>query len=442
MPAWRAKFVSFRDLLATAWPIVVITAIGLVVAYQFVEPAPPSRMTITTGSESGAYYGYAKGYAALVAKNGITLDVKTSAGSKQNLERVKSGDADLALIQGGIEDAVASDDESDLRSLGSVAYEPVWVFYRSETRLDKLHHLRGHRIAIGEEGSGIRGLALLLLEANEMATSSKNLVPIDGLDAVAALENGDIDAAFIIAAQEASVVQKMLHLPGVRVMSFSQADAYTRRFPFLSKIILPRGVVDLARDNPPRDTVLLATTANVVVRDDLHPALQSLLLQAMSEVNGKSGFFQRAGEFPAYRDHSFELADEAKRYYKSGAPFLQRYLPFWLAVLAERLFILVVPIVVLLLPLLKIAPSVYTWRVRSKICRCYGDLIFMENELRKGYDPGKHAEYLARLDRIEDDAYTRNIPLAFSDLLYTLREHINLVREKLRLLDAGSRSET
>ena len=441
MNVLRAKFVSLRDLLATAWPIVLITAIGLYVAYQFVEPAPPSKMTITTGSESGAYYAYAKRYAELVARDGIKLEVTTSAGSLENLARLKSGEADIALIQGGVEDVVPADEESDLRSLGSVAYEPVWVFYRSETRLDKLFHLRGRRIAVGEEGSGIRGLALKLLEANEMATNAKNLVAIDGFDAVAALEEGRIDAAFIVAAQEAPVVQKMLHLAGVRVMSFSQADAYTRLFPFLAKIVLPRGVVDLARDLPSRDTVLLATTANIVVRDDLHPALESLLLQAMSEVNGKSGFFQRAGEFPAYRDHSFDLADEAKRYYKGGPPFLQRYLPFWLAVLAERLFILVVPIVLLLLPLLKIAPTVYTWRVRSKIFRCYGDLKFMENELRKNYNPSRRAEYLARLDRIEDDANTRNIPLAFSDLLYTLREHINFVREKLRLLDLQARSE-
>ncbi len=434
----RTRFVSIRDLLATAWPIVVITAIGLYVAYQFVEPAPPSTMTMTTGSENGAYYAYAKRYAGFIARNGVTVAVHTSAGSMQNLERLKSGEADLALIQGGVEERIEAGAESGLRSLGSVAYEPVWVFYRSETRFDKLHHLRGLRIAIGEEGSGSRGLALQLLEANEMGAKSGKFVAIDGLDAAAALESGELDAAFIVAAQEAPVIRKLLNLPGVRVMSFAQADAYTRRFPFLSKVVLPRGVVDLARDEPPRDTVLLATTANVVVRDDLHPALASLVLQAMSEVNGNSGFFQRAGEFPAYRDHSFALSDEAKRYYKSGPPFLQRYLPFWLAVLAERLFILVVPIVVLLFPLLKVAPSLYAWRVRAKIFRCYGDLKFMENEL-KNYDPSQHADYLARLDRIEEDAKTRNIPLAFSDLLYTLREHINLVRDQLGRLDSQAR---
>ena len=441
MARLRAKAVSFRDLLATAWPIILITAIGLVVAYQFVEPAPPSRMRISTGSETGAYHAFARRYAELLAVNGVTLEIMTSAGSQQNLDRLRADEADIALAQGEVDDTLlggtlARDRSSDLRALGSVAYEPVWVFYRSATRLDKLHQLSGQRIAVGAEGSGIRGLALKLLEVNEIPANSENLLPVAGLDAAEALQLGKIDAAFIVAAPEATVVQVLLRSPGVRVMSFSQAEAYTRRFPSLSKIILPRGVVDLVRDTPPRDTVLLATTANVVVREDLHPALASLLLQAMTEVNGKSGFFQKTGEFPAYKDRSFEPSDEATRYYKSGPPFLQRYLPFWIAVLVERLFVLLLPIIILLLPLLKVAPTIYTWRVRSKIFRCYGDLKFLENDLRHSYDPARHPDYLARLDRIEDDADKRNIPLAFSDLLYTLREHINLVRDKLRELES------
>ena len=448
MSTLRARFVSIRDLLATAWPIVLISAIGFAVAYQFVEPAPPRQMTISTGSETGAYYAYAQRYAKILASKGITLEVKTSAGSQQNLERLKSGEADIALVQGGLQEgepsAEENSEESDLRSLGSVSYEPVWVFYRNNYRLDKLHQLGERRIAVGEEGSGMRGLALQLLEANEISPNSKSLLPLTGLNAAEELQQERIDAAFIVAAQEAAVVQVLLRSPGVRVMSFSQADAYAQRFPFLSKIVLPRGAVDLVRDTPPRDTVLLATTANVIVRDDLHPALVSLLLQAMSEVNGKTGFFQRAGEFPSYKDRSFKLSDDAERYFKSGPPFLQRYLPFWIAVLVERLLVLVVPIVLLLLPLLKIAPSVYNWRIRSKIFRSYGDLKFLENELRQKYDPARHDEYLARLDRIEDEAYTRSIPLAFSDLFYTLREHINFVRKELVRLDAAivSRKKT
>lgn len=432
----RARLVALRYLLATAWPIVLITAIGLAVAYQFVAPEPPRRITITTGSDSGAYYAYAQRYAVLLAAKGVTLDILTSAGSHQNLERIEKGEADIAFVQGGIvPPAVGEDDgESPLRSLGSVSYEPVWVFYRGAQRVDKLHQLAGQRIAVGEDGSGIRGLALSLLEANEIPARSPNLLPIAGLTAAEALQQGQIDAAFIVAAQEAPVVQVMLRSPGLRVVSLSQAEAYLRRFPFLSKIVLPRGVVDLVRDVPPRDTLLLATTANIVVRDDLHPALASLLLQAMTEVNGKGGFFQRAGEFPAYKDHSFPLSKDAEHYYKSGPPFLQVYLPFWLAVLVERLFVMILPLLMLSLPLLKFAPAIYSWRVRSKIFRYYGDLKFLENDLRHHYDPVRHQQYVDHLDRIDEGASVLNIPLAFSDLLYTLREHINLVRAELRRL--------
>jgi len=434
----RSGLLSLRDLLGTAWPITLIAAIGFVVAYQFVKPAPPRHLTITTGGESGAYYPFAKRYAEILARSGVTLEVKTSSGSLENLQRIRNGEAEVGFVQGG---AVLPSEGGEARLpllLGSVYYEPVWVFYRGAT-VSRLHQLADKRIAVGAEGSGIRGLALQLLEANEIPTSGKHILPIANLDAAEALQQGTIDAAFIIAAPEAPVVQVLLRSPGVRVMSFSQSDAYVRRFPFLTRIVLPHGAVDLVRNTPPRDTVMLATTANLVASEDLHPALASLLLQAASEVHGKSGFFQRAGEFPAYKDHSFELSPDAQRYFQSGTPFLQRYLPFWIAVLVERLFVLLLPLFALLLPLLRIAPSIYTWRVRSKIFRCYGDLKFLENELRQRYDPASSAEYQERLDRIEEEASTRNIPLAFTDLLYTLREHINLVRQKLQKLDVAAR---
>ena len=439
MNKFRAKIVSFRDLLATAWPIILITAIGFFVAYQFVKPAPPRHITISTGEEAGAYHAYAKRYAEWLAAKGITLEVKTSAGSRENLDRLQNGSTDIAFVQGGILATTKNSEENDdsenptsrLRSLGSVAYEPVWVFYRGNVLMDKLTQLSKGRITIGEDGSERHGLAARLLEANGITAENGQLTSSDTSGAAKGLQRGEIEAAFIISAPEAQAVQTLLHAPDIRVMSFVQADAYLWRFPYLSKIVLPRAGVDLIRDVPPRDTVLLATTANLVISDDLHPALISLFMQTMADVNGESGFFQKAGELPAYKDQSFPLAEEAKRYYDSGPPFLQRYLPFWIAVLVERLVVLIVPLLVLLLPLLKLAPGIYAWRVRSKIFRCYGDLKYLENELRQNYDASSQAEYLARLDRIEEDANSRNIPLSFSNLLYDLREHINLVRAKL-----------
>ncbi|MDE1546163.1 TAXI family TRAP transporter solute-binding subunit [Dechloromonas agitata] len=426
----KAGLLSLRDLFATAWWIFLIVGIGFVVAFQFVEPAPPKRIVITTGGEAGAYYQFAQRYAAILAKNGITLEVKSSAGSLENLARLQSDEAQVGFVQGGVmppkEDPEAEDD-SGLLSLGSLFYEPVWVFYRGERDLTRLTDLRGKRIAIGQEGSGVRQLAQQLLAANEIEAGD-HLVPLSGLSAAEELQQGRIDAAFIIASESAPVVQVLLRSPGIRLMSFAQSGAYQRRFPFLTKLTFPQGVADLVRDFPPNDIKVLAPTANLIVRDDLHPALQSLLLQAASEVHGKSGFFQDQGEFPAYKDQMLPLSPDAARYFKSGPSFLQRYLPFWLAVLVDRLIVLLVPVFALLIPLLKVAPAIYNWRVRSKVFRCYGELKFLEDDLKNHFDPAKLGDYRRRLDDLEEEAVQLHVPLGFTDLVYTLREHVNLVR--------------
>jgi TRAP transporter TAXI family solute receptor len=440
LKAIMARLISLRDALATAWPIVLVTLFGFAVALHFVEPAPPKKVVMSSGTEAGAYFAYAKVYAELLRRHGIELQVRTSAGAVENLARLKAEDGavQIAFVQGGVGSV---DEAPNLVSLGSAYFEPVWVFYRGDKKLDRLHQLAGKRIAVGADGSGLRGLALQLLEANDIANDGK-LLPLSGLSAAEELQQGRIDAAFIIAGQSAPVVQVLLRTPGVRLMSFVQADAYLKRFPFLNKIVLPQGAVDLVRDFPPEETTLLAATANLVVRDDLHPALQSLLLQAVAEVHRPPGFFQAHGEFPAYKDHSFPVSPEAERFYKSGPPFLQRYLPFWAAVLVDRAIVLLLPIVALLIPLLRIAPTIYSWRIRSKIFRCYGDLKFLESELRTRYDPALGGEYRRRLDRIEEEAYQRAVPLAFSDMVYTLREHIDLVRKTLeRLEKPGAKEE-
>lgn len=433
MARFKAGLLSLRDLFATAWWIILIAGIGFVVAYQFVQPAPPRSIVITTGGESGAYYQFANRYATILARSGVTLEVKTSAGSLENLARLQNDEAQVGFIQGGVIEPNESQDAGNvtgLLSLGSVFYEPVWVFYRGDKHLGRLTELQGKRIAIGQEGSGIRQLAQRLLEANEIPADGK-LLPLSGLIAAEELQQGRIDAAFIIAAESAPVVQVLLRSPGIKVMSFAQANAYQRRFPFLTRLTLPQGGADLVRDFPPEDIKILAPTANLIIRDDLHPALRTLLLQAVSEVHGASGFFQSAGEFPAYMDQMLPLAPEAERYFKSGSPFLQRYLPFWLAVLIDRLIVLLVPIIALLIPLLKVAPAIYTWRIRSKIFRSYGELKFLEDDLRHRFDPAKLGEYRDRFEALDEEASQLHVPLGFTDLVYTLREHVNLVRQML-----------
>lgn len=428
----KAGLLSLRDLFATAWWIFLIAGIGFAVAFQFVEPAPPKRMSITTGGESGAYYQFARRYAAILARDGITLDIQTSAGSLQNLERLKNDEAQIAFVQGGVlqpADDPDAEDESGLLSLGSVFYEPVWVFYRGP-EMTRLSELQGKRIAVGQEGSGIRALAQTLLTANEVPMGD-NLVAFSGLDAAEELQQGRIDAAFIIAAESAPVVQVLLRSPGIKLMNFSQSFAYERRYPFLTRLTMPQGVADLVLDIPPVDTRVLAPTASLVVRDDLHPALQNLLLQAARQIHGKPGFFQTANEFPSYMDGMLPLSSEAERFFKSGPPFLQRYLPFWLAVLVDRLIVLLVPVIALLIPLLRVAPALYSWRVKSKVFRCYGELKFLEDDLKNHYDPARLAEYRERLDALDEEAAELHVPLGFTDLVYTLREHVNLVRSIL-----------
>jgi TRAP transporter TAXI family solute receptor len=433
----KARLLSLRDLFATAWWIFLIAGIGFFIAYQFVQPAPPKKIVITTGGEAGAYYQYARRYAAILARDDITLEVRTSAGSLQNLERLTSGEVQVGFVQGGVvvpKDEQAGETDSGLMSLGSMFYEPLWVFHRGAAPLIRLTDLRGKRIAIGQEGSGVRQLAQQLLAVNDIPLGEL-VLPLAGLTAAEELQQGRIDAVFVVAGETAPVVQVLVRSPGIRLMSFDLTDAYQRRFPFLTKLTVPHGVFDLVRDLPPDNIRLLAPTANLVVRDDLHPALQTLLLQAAREVHGRSGFFQDAGEFPSYKDHMLPLSPEAARFYKSGPPFLQRYLPFWLAVLVDRLIVLLIPVFALLIPLLKIAPALYTWRVRAKVFRCYGELKYLEEDLRLRFDPARLAEYRARLDALDDEARGLRVPLGFTDLVYTLREHVNLVREALKKLE-------
>lgn len=418
---------SKRDLAAIGLPAVALIAAAFWVAYLFVEPAPPERIVMTTGSEEGAYHAFALQYRDILARHGITLELRASSGSVENLRRLTDDESgvDIGLVQSGTGDAEQYD---NLATLGSVYYEPVWVFYRSRNALERLTQLRGKRVAIGAQGSGTRRIAIQLLNANHALAAPTRTLDLGGGAAADALKRGRIDAAFIVGPAEMPVVRELMAARGIRLMSFPRSQAYTKLFAFLSAVALPEGGIDLARNIPARDTVLLAPTANLVARDDLHPALVNLLMQALVETHSGPGLFHKTGDFPKFRDRDFPLNPEAERYYKSGPPFLQRYLPFWAATLLDRAFIMLLPLVAVLLPLLRIAPSLYTWRIRSRIYRWYGELKFLELEIREKYDPARLAEYRSRLDALEDNANTRPIPLAFTDQVYTLRQHIDMVR--------------
>ncbi|WP_341678830.1 TAXI family TRAP transporter solute-binding subunit [Niveibacterium sp. SC-1] len=413
------------------WLVLAASFIGVVLvlllALHFLAPLPPRSLTMSTGSPGGAYALYAERYKEILARHGIRVTLKPSSGSVENLRRLKGvdGDADLAFIQGGI----ANEPEAtDIVTLGAMYYEPVWVFLRKDVPASRLSQLRGRKIAVGVSGAGAQLLTLELLNASGFEVSDPNLLAIGGNDAIAGLRNGTVDAMITVNGAEAPIVQTLLHDPNVSLLSFDQAEAYARRFAHLNKLTLPEGAIDLVSDLPVEDIALVAPTANLVARTTLHPALVSLVMQAAQEIHRPPGLFEKSNEFPAARDHSLPQGEEAARFYRSGPPLLQRILPFWAAVLVDRLIWTIVPLLALLIPASRIVPALLRWQIRSRIYRWYGELKFLEEEARRTPDRARVDTLLKRLDDIERLALKRKVPLAYANELYILREHIQLLR--------------
>jgi len=428
----KLKLLSWRDIVFVALPSLLLAIGAFWLAAQFIKPAPPDQLVVSTGGEGGAYQRFATRYKDALARYGIALVEKPSAGSTENLTRLRDPDfeVDAAFIQGG---TARPNEEDELLSLGDIYYEPLWIFYREAAVHggDKVLDLKGKRVAVGGAGSGTNYLAMELLAANGIDAKNTRLIETGGLGLLERLKKNEIDAVFVVGPTQSSLVWSLLYTPGVRLMSLTHAEAYTRRFPYLARLVLPRGAIDLTLDIPPHDVQLVSPMATLLVREDTHPALIDLLMQAASEVHGAPGVFQKPGEFPRAGHSEFPLSKEAERYYKSGRPFLQRYLPFWAATLIDRMVVMLVPLLAVLIPLFKFAPQIYGWRVRSRIYRRYGELKFLENEVNE--EPGRHsrAEWLQKLDAIEADASGIRTPLTFSDMLYTLRAHIDLVRDMI-----------
>lgn len=426
----KLKLLSWRDILTIALPSLLLLGGAFWLAAQFVKPAPPDTVVIGTGGEGGAYQSFAARYRDVLERYGIKLVEKPSAGSMENLARLRDPnfEIDVAFIQGGTA-RIAEDDT--LYSLGDIYHEPLWIFYRESALrgADRLLDLKGKRIAIGGAGSGTNHLAMALLAANEIDEKNARLIPVGGMAVVERFEKGEVDAAFVVGPTQSSLVWSLLYTPGIRLMSLAHAEAYTRRFPYLAHLVLPRGAIDLTQEIPAQDTHLVSPMATLLVRDETHPALIDLLMQAAADVHGEAGAFQKPREFPRVGHSEFPLSKEAERFYKSGRPFLQRYLPFWAATLVDRMVVMIVPLLAVLIPLFKFAPVIYGWRVRSRIYRRYGELKFLENQVNE--EPSRHTrdEWLERLDGIERDASRIRTPLTFSDMLYTLRSHIDLVRD-------------
>jgi TRAP transporter TAXI family solute receptor len=428
------SIVSLRDLLVASGPTVLAVIAVVVLAYIWVDPAPPRKLTMATGQFNSAYEEFGRQYAARLARDEITLTLQPSLGSADNLQRLVDGKADVAFVQSG-STGDGQAERAGLVSLGSLFTEPVWLFLREGAKVTHLTDLKGKRINLGPEGTGVPRLFRQVLDANGIEPNELRIGALENTPATVELLAGRIDGLVFSSAPEAPLIQMLLQTPGIRLFNFTQADAYTRRLPFLTHVVLPRGIVDLGRDIPAQDYHLIAPTATLVARESLHPALVGLLVKSAFEIHGKAGWFQQQGQFPSPKYTEIPVAREAARYYRDGPPFLQRYMRFWLANLFERLWVVAVALAALLIPLSKIVPPIYVWRVRSRVYRWYGELRAVEQALEAAGPEGREGvrdELLHRLDDIEERVNRISIPLAYADELYRLRSHINFVRERVR----------
>lgn len=426
--------ISLRDLLVAIGPTLVLVACAVAVAYVVVDPAPPRKLVLATGQENSAYEQFGKQYQAELAKNGIAVRLESSLGSQDNLQRLLEGKADIAFVQSGMTNE-AQAERRDLVSLGSLFTEPVWLFLRDETKVKSLTQLKGLRINLGPEGTGVPRLFRQILGVNGLVPGDLQITALENTPATMALLDGRIDGLVFASAPEAPLIQMLLQTPGVHLFDFTQAEAYTRRLPFLSHVVLPRGIVDLGRDIPAQDYHLIAPTATMVAREGFHPALIDQFVQAATEIHGGAGWFQQPGQFPSPRYTEIPVAREAARYYRQGAPLLQRYMSFWLANFFDRMWVVVVPLLALLIPLSRVVPPLYVWRIRSRVYRWYGQLRAVEQSLEEVQGERRDeqlADLLRRLDEIERNVNQTSVPLAFADALYELRSHIHFVRERVR----------
>ena len=427
-PSLRFALLSLRDLLLSAGPFVALALGLLLLAYTWLDPNPPKQVRLATGPAQSAYDEFGKRYARALAEFGIEVQLVPSEGAAQNLAWLNAGQVDLGFVQGGV-GGNTDTPATELLSLGSLFVEPLWLFYRSDTALTSLTDASKLRMNVGTPGSGVPRLMVRLFDLNKIEPGNLNLSQLSQTPATVAFLNGELDALLFASAPESPMVQMLLQTPGVRLMNFAQNEAYSRRFPFLSAVTLPRGVVDLATDLPAQDVQLIATTTTLLARSDVHPALVQLFSQTARQLHGEAGWFSRTREFPNASHTEFALSPEAQREMTNGTPLLQRYLPFAYANLIERMWLALGLILAVLLPLSRILPPLYQFRIRSRVFRWYGQLRDIEDRASQGSE--SLDVLLKELSELESRVGKIAVPLSYADELYALRDHIELVRKKL-----------
>jgi TRAP transporter TAXI family solute receptor len=424
-----SRWQIFR-VLATIICIVGIVSLALI----YFIPAPPSKVVLATAFKGASFEHYGRQYREIFARYNVDLELRETAGAVENvklLQDSKSG-VQIAFTTGGVSNAKQS---PDVLSLGTVYNQPFWIFYSASEPLNRLEQLKGKRIAVGPVGSATRYTAEQILGKGGVNAETATLLPLGGSAADKALKDGQVDAVWIIGVPEATAVQSFLRNPNVRLMSFPMADAFTRIFPDLNRLVLPQGVVDIERSIPPIDVQLIGTTSKILIRNDLHPQVVQLLLQTMKEVHSGADIFARSGEFPNGTDTEYLVAPTAIDFYKNGPSFMQRHLPLWLSVHVQRAIAVLVTGIAIGFPLFRFLPQLYNWITRRRLFYWYGQLKALEASFDTSPNDKHLRERQAEIERIEDAVSHIRFPLTFSDQVYNLRSHIDIVRRKIASRD-------
>lgn len=412
------------------------TAIALLILAVsiVISSLPPKRFTILTGREGGAYYQAALRYQELAAARGFQLDIRPTSGSVETLELLERGEAGIGFVQGGI---ALDADPTELSTMASLFYEPLWGFYNPDSFMRPpadASQLADKRIAIGESGSGTNQLVRELLAAHRLDEAGTTLLEISAVDALAGLRDGSVDIAFIVSAPTSPVIEQLLLDPKLKLMGFDRAAAYQAQFPYLTTVVLPQGAIDLRNNIPEEDKPLVSTAANLIVRNDFHPDLLRLMTIAVVEVHEKGGLFERRFEFPNFDHADLPIGREERAYLdriRSGESTLDNYLPFWAAALIDRYLLFVLPITILLLPMISRSPVLITLYNRRKITRWYR--VVRSIDRRIGHmEAGEIDQALADLEWIESQLQDRvSVSDTFMADYYDLRGHIDLMQGRL-----------
>lgn len=417
----RLMLIGSLVLLALFWSVLTM-----------LKPATQGKIIVTAGAPGGIYYNYAERYAQILKREGITLDIRPSTGSVENFQRLRDDNSEfeVGFIQSGTGTA---EQAPGIQTIAAISYEPIWVFYRGNASYDRLSQLRGKRISLGLPGSGLRIVANDLLTENNINTNNSTLLELNANDAYQQLRDGSIDAAFFIGRADSKVIHTLLE-SSMRLMSFSQADALVQKFPSLSKIVYPRGATSLVNDQPPQDITLLAATAMLVSKESLHPALAYLLLDAANIIHNAPDFFTPRNYFPNQNIEDFTIADETRRYFKSGKPFLQRYLPFWLANFIERRFTILLPFIAVLFGMAQAVPRLYDASMKKRLVVWYKEIHLLEEEIWNTHDASqaKLDQWHAEIEEIDANANQIDIPQRYYGDVYALKQAIRVVRDRIR----------